>query len=300
MPFFAPPKRFLIVDGFNTLFRSHFAYQRNPLTCKVVEDGEERLQIVSALYGTLRTISSAIQNYGPERFVIALDSKGGNFRHEKYPKYKKDRKPIPEELPWQIHKLVEVLPELGWPVEMIKGYEADDIVATIVPQVKGDYDVYIMTHDKDLLQLVDTNVYHITRSTYGVQYVRGVDYVKKKFGISPKQIRDYLALKGDSADNLPGIKGIGDKTATKLLQKYGSLDKILQNAQDIKGKVGERLQNEADTAKLMYELVGLQTDAPIQGVENYEPKPPTEKALQILSELQFVSLIETMGLTRNF
>jgi DNA polymerase-1 len=303
MPFFAPPKTFLIIDSFNSIFRSHYAYKRKPLTCKIVEDGEERTQVVSALYGTLRIISSAIQNYKPDNFVVVLDSKGGNFRHELFPEYKKQRKPIPEELPWQINKLKEILPTLGWPVEAIKGYEADDIIATIVSKIEeeeDDYETYIMSQDKDLLQLVTYNVKLITRSTNNPQYQRDGMYVQDRYNLLTPQFRDYLALKGDASDNLPGIKGVGEKTATKLLNKYGDLEGILENADKIKGKIGKRLQEGADTARLMYKLVGLKTDAPISPLDEYVVGEPTEDALRLLSELGFVSLIESMGLAREF
>ena len=180
-----------------------------------------------------------MKDYGSERFIVVFDSKGKTFRNDIYPDYKANRPEMPDELRVQIQPIHDIIKAMGIPLIKLDGYEADDIIGTLAKQAekKGE-DVLISTGDKDFAQLVSK---HITLINTMTNKIMDTDGVKEKFGISAEQIIDYLTLMGDSSDNIPGVPKVGPKTAVKWLTEYNSLDCVIENAKNIKGKVGENL-----------------------------------------------------------
>ena len=217
------PKRVFVVDGYGQIYRSYFAFMTNPLKDK---DGNN----VSAVFGFFNIIMMLIRQYSPDYLIVAMDSKGKTFRHELYDQYKANRDKTPEDLHSQIPIIEHILDAMRIPHYAQEGMEADDIVATICRNASSNgIETVMVTGDKDLLQLVRNDVFALRPPRKGEKEYRlcsGVE-VKELFGVDPNQMVDYLTILGDSSDNVPGINGIGEKGAVKLLLDYGSLDEIL-------------------------------------------------------------------------
>ncbi|MFW5769778.1 MAG: 5'-3' exonuclease, partial [Spirochaetota bacterium] len=199
-----------VLDGYSLIYRSYFAFIRNPLFNPQGRNS-------SAVFGFFRTLFGFFNRYDPKFFAVALDSLTPTFRHEKYPEYKTTRDKTPQDLRDQVPVVEEILDSLGITKIRVDGMEADDIIATLAADcVSADRECYIISGDKDLLQLVGGPV-KVLLPEKGEYLELGREEVFEKLGVYPEQILDYLALIGDSADNIPGVKGIGPKTAVKLL-----------------------------------------------------------------------------------
>ncbi len=239
----------ILVDGSSYLFRAYFALP--PLSTK---QGEP----TGAMVGTINMLRKLMGEYPDEHIAVVFDTKGENFRHQLYPEYKANRAVMPDDLACQIEPLHELIKAMGLPLIMMPGIEADDIIATLACQAdqKGMKTI-IVSSDKDLAQLVNDNITMLNTMTQ-VQLDR--EGVIAKFGVPPEKIIDYLALIGDSVDNIPGVPKVGPKTAAKWLTQYGSLEEILLHADEIKGKVGENLRASLEILTLSEQLVTLDTD----------------------------------------
>ena len=241
-----------LVDGYSIIYRSYFAFINRPLT-----DPEGRN--VSAFFGFFRTLLSLFDNYNPQYFAVVMDSRVPTFRHEMYEPYKANREKAPDDLHAQIPFIEEVLGEMQVKVLRQDGVEADDIIATLARVCsESERNCYIISGDKDLLQLVDDRV-SMLRPENGKYRNIGPREVKNDYGIGAEQVIDYLALMGDSADNIPGVKGIGPKTAVKLLQKYNTLDGIYEHLEECSKGEQKKLEEGRDSAYLSRELVVLHT-----------------------------------------
>lgn len=252
-----------ILDGYALIFRSYYAFINRPLTNG---NGEN----ISAVFGFYRTLFNFLKKYKPTNFVVALDSKGPTFRDDIYPEYKANRDKAPEDLVSQFPIIIKMLKELNIPSIEAPGYEADDIIGTLaVLCEKENRECYIISGDKDLMQLVSDKVFLLRPDGKGeyLKYDRQGVFDEKM--VFPEQIIDYLSLMGDSADNIPGVQGIGPKTAAKLLDQFGSLDKIYENPEAIKAKgQREKIISGKDSAYLSKKLVILDLETPI----NITPK----------------------------
>ncbi|MCF7913962.1 MAG: DNA polymerase I, partial [Spirochaetaceae bacterium] len=241
-----------LVDGYSIIYRSYFAFINRPLT-----DSEGRN--VSALFGFFRTLLSLFDNYNPQYFAVVMDSRVPTFRHEMYEPYKANREKAPDDLHAQIPFIEEVLTAMQVKVLRQDGVEADDIIATLARVCsEAERNCYIISGDKDLLQLVDDRV-SMLRPENGKYRNIGPREVKNDYGIGAEQVIDYLSLMGDSADNIPGVKGIGPKTAVKLLQKYNTLDGIYEHLEECSKGEQKKLEEGRDSAYLSRELVVLHT-----------------------------------------
>ncbi len=249
-----PQAPIYLVDGFAIIFKNYYAMIRSPLV-------NLRGENVSALLGFVKQIQQILRHareQGSRHMAVLLDSGCATFRHEIYPEYKANRDEAPEDLSLQIGYLAKLLELWGIPAYKSPGYEADDLIATLARRASAaDHDCFIVSGDKDLYQLIDQRV-QILKPDKGRIEQHGSDYARKKWGVSPEQMRDYLALVGDSADNIPGVRGIGPKGAAKLLADYQNLDNIYAHLAEIKPdstrrKLGESKEN----AFLSYQLVGL-------------------------------------------
>jgi DNA polymerase-1 len=249
-------KRLYIIDGYGLIYRSYFAFINRPL-----RDGEGKN--VSALFGFFNTLLMLLREYRPDYLVVAMDSKGPTFRHDMYAPYKANRDKAPEDLHEQVPRIVEILEALGIPQISIQGVEADDIIATLTKSAQRfGIDSIMVTGDKDLLQLVDSHTFALRPPKKGESAYRlfGEQEVKSEFGITASQIVDYLSLLGDSSDNVPGVTGIGEKGAVKLLQEYGDLEGIYAHLDECSKGLRSKLEEGREHAKLSKDLVALRSD----------------------------------------
>ena len=245
-------KTFLIIDAFGILYRYHFIFLKRPLL-------NSKGQNVSSINGFMRTYFSLINTYPAEYVAIALDSSRKTFRNEIYKEYKENRESMPDDLRSQIPILYNLIDALGISRIVLENYEADDIVGTIAERNKKEnIKTIIYSPDKDILQLVDENVIVVASNKDNELMEYNSDMVKEKRGVYPNQIIDLLALMGDASDNIPGVKGVGEKTALKLLEEYKSLDGIYENIDSIKGKIQEKLLESKDMAYMSYKLATIE------------------------------------------
>lgn len=248
-------ERLVLVDG-NALF--HRAYHAVPhLTNK---DGDP----TNAVYGFANIMIKMMNDLKPKYVVVCWDKSSKTFRKEMYPQYKATRKSMDDELKVQVPFVKELVGALNLPFVELENYEADDIIGTFVEQSK-DYETIVVTGDKDELQLIDehTKIYML-RKGFSETHIYGLEEMIETYGLTPAEFIDLKALQGDSSDNIPGVPGVGPKTAVDLIQKYGSLDGVYQNLDDLKGKLKERLEENKELAYLSYELSKIVRDAPIK------------------------------------
>ncbi|MDR1655068.1 MAG: DNA polymerase I, partial [Treponema sp.] len=265
-----------LIDAYGLIYRSYFAFLTHPLRNS---EGKN----ISALFGFMRTLVSLLDEGAPaagggteKPLVLAavLDSRTPTFRHKMYSEYKATRQKAPADLHEQVPLVEEALNALGVKVLQAEGYEADDIIATLVRRCREEgRQCYILSSDKDLLQLVGEDVYELrplkqggnsgTGKGSGINYeLIGVSEVKAEWGVNPDRVLDLLSLTGDSSDNVPGVKGIGGKTAVKLMTRYGSLDEIYRNIAAIEGAVGKKLAEGKESAYFSKKLIQLEYQAP--------------------------------------
>lgn len=249
-------KTLLLIDGYSLIYRSYWAFIKSPIFSPAGEN-------ISAVFGFLKTLVSLIEKNNPGGIAVVMDSKVPTFRHEIYPEYKGTRDKAPDDLHAQVPVLTEILQSIKIPVISRDRYEADDIMAALARNIAGkDVAVYIVSSDKDLMQVIDNSI-HMLKYEKGNYFDVDPEGVRERLGINPEQIIDYLALIGDASDNIPGVRGIGPKTAVNLLEKFGSLEKIYNNIADCPKSTGAKLlQNKAD-AFLSKRLVTLEYDIPL-------------------------------------
>lgn len=258
-----------ILDSYGLIYRCYFAFISRPLT-------NSKGQNISALFGFFRNLHYIFQHYKPSCLVAAMDSKTKTFRHEMYPEYKATRDKTPEDLHAQIPWICDILQALGVPVLQCDGYEADDIVATVAKKCEETgRKCRILSGDKDLMQLVcETTQILKPEAGASTWKVTGAEGVKAEWGVYPDKLLDLLSLCGDKADNVPGVKGIGDKTASKLLCDFESLDGIYENIDNIKGAVQKKLIEGKENAYFSRKLITLydKVECPeIEKIFNQEP-----------------------------
>lgn len=239
----------VLVDGSSYLFRAFHALP--PLT---TASG----QPTGAIYGVLNMLRRLLKDYSPEAIAIVFDPKGGSFRNRLYAEYKANRAEMPDDLRVQIQPLHDIIRAMGLPLLIVDDMEADDVIGTLVKQAEtAGYHTVVSTGDKDMAQLVTPQTTLINTMNNKLMDVAGV---KEKFGVTPEQIIDYLTLIGDTSDNVPGVPKVGPKTAAKWLGQYGTLDAIIEHANEIKGKVGENLRAFIPQVALTRELVTIKCD----------------------------------------
>ena len=255
-------KTVYILDSYGLIFRCYFAFISRPLT-------NSRGENVSALFGFFRNFHYILQHYKPGCIVAAMDSKTKTFRHEMYDQYKATRPKTPEDLHAQVPWICEILESLGIPVLQCDGYEADDIIATVARKCRETgRTCRILSGDKDLMQLVDDTTQILKPVTGGETWkVTGIEGVEAEWGVKPPQLLDLLSLYGDSADNIPGVRGVGVKTASKLLNDYGDLDGIYAHIDEIKGAMQKKLAEGKKDAYFSRDLVRLCDTVPCTDID---------------------------------
>ncbi|HHJ17261.1 MAG TPA: DNA polymerase I [Gammaproteobacteria bacterium] len=247
----APP--FILVDGSSYLYRAFHA-----LPELSTSDGQQ----TGAIYGVLNMLRKLVETYRPQHMAVVFDAKGKTFRDELFEQYKANRPSMPPELSSQVGPLLELVQAMGLPMLQVPGVEADDVIGTLAVQASANgMNTVISTGDKDLAQLVNSRVTLINTMNASTLDEPGV---LDKFGVRPDQIIDYLALVGDTSDNIPGIPKVGPKTAAKWLKQYGSLDELVAHADEIKGKVGESLREHLDQLALSKQLATIRCDVELE------------------------------------
>ncbi|HUX07017.1 MAG TPA: DNA polymerase I [Acidobacteriota bacterium] len=282
------PERLFIIDGHALAYRSFFALIKQPMTTSRGED-------VRAVFGFATTLMSVIRDQQPEYLAVAFDPKGPTFRHEQYPQYKATRQKMPEEMRTQIPRIFELVEAFGVPTLQLEGVEADDVMASVAKKAEEQgIDVYLVTADKDFGQIVGPKVkmFNLRARESGVEII-DAEAIEEKFGVRPDQMLDLLSLMGDSSDNIPGVRGVGQKTASGLLQKYGSLEGVYEHLDDLGGKaVGKRLAEGREDAELSRSLIRLRTDVDCGKLDNLRWQAGfPQQAAELLKELEFQTLL---------
>ena len=275
-------KKIMILDGNSLLFRAFYALP--PLKTK-------KGQYTNAVYGFLSMLYKLIDTYSPEYLCVAFDPEKPTFRHQQYKDYKATRQKAPSELVQQFQLIRDVLDIHRIKRVEVEGFEADDLAGTFACAAKEQgTDVYLVTSDKDYLQLIDENV-KVILTKKGVSNTEEMDLksMEEEYGLTPEQFVDLKALMGDSSDNIPGVSGVGEKTALKLMQEYKSLDNIYENIDSIKGKLKEKLEADKMQAYMSQTLARIITDIPIEfDIEEFKmQKPDMKKLSELYDELEF-------------
>lgn len=284
-------KPLILVDGSSYLFRAFHAMP-SLTNSKGLPTG--------AIYGVVAMLKKLMNNYQPEHIAVVFDASGPTFRNDMYAEYKANRPPMPDDLRVQIDPLYELVEALGLPIIVMKGVEADDVIGTLARRASRDkMPVLISTGDKDMAQLVDE---YVTLSNSMTETTMDRSGVIEKFGVPPERIIDYLALMGDTVDNIPGVYGVGPKTAAKWINEIGSLDDVIAQADNVKGKAGENLRAAIAHLPLSRDLATIKCDIALK--EDYEalkPRAPKiEKLRELFTELEFKSwLKETLNVTES-
>ena len=277
------PKKFLLIDCHSIIFRSYFAFIKNPLK-------NSKGETTSGIYGFLNTLDKIKSRLPTDYIGFVFDAPGETFRDKVFKEYKATRPPPPKDIPFQITKVKEIAQYLGISSYEVEGYEADDILATLAKKLKGYGEVYVVTSDKDLLQLVGGNIY--VYDAYR-DFIYDTEQVVAKFGLPPERIADYLALTGDSIDNIPGVPGIGPQRALEILKKYADLDEAIKN--------DKRIAEHEESVRLSKSLVDLHCEVPLKfSLDELKVKTPDiERLMSILVELEFHSYLKEWGQRRK-
>ena len=281
----AESKQLILVDGSSYLFRAFHALP--PLT-------NSKQQDTGAVKGVINMIRSLMKNYEDSNIAIVFDAKGKTFRSKIYTEYKANRPPMPDELRSQIQPIHQIIEAMGLPLLIISDVEADDVIGTLSGQAtEAGISTLISTGDKDLAQLVNDKVTLINTMT---NELLNNESVVAKFGVAPNRIIDYLALMGDKSDNIPGVPSVGPKTAVKWLLEYGSMEGVIENAEAIGGKVGEKLRDNIDLLRLSYELATIKMDVvlDVKIPELVAGQADKQKLHELFSEMEFKSWIKEL------
>lgn len=279
--------KLFLLDAYALIYRSYYAFIRNP---RINSKGLN----TSAIMGFCNTLHEVITKEHPDYIGVAFDH-GKTFRHEAYPEYKAQREETPEDIKASVPIIKEILSGYHIPILQVDGYEADDVIGTVATKAGANgIETYMLTPDKDYGQLIKPNVY-MYRPRHGGGYdVIGEKEVEEKYGITtPLQVIDLLALMGDSADNFPGCPGVGEKTAVKLINQFGSVNNLLANTDKLKGKMKEKVEGAVDDIKMSYFLATIKTDVPMADLKLDDLKlvdPDVEKLDKIFTDLEFKTL----------
>ncbi|MFP5502318.1 MAG: DNA polymerase I, partial [Candidatus Sericytochromatia bacterium] len=288
------PKRLVLIDGHALAYRAHFALMKRGFATK---DGRP----TGAVYGFLKMLLEVIKNLRPACLAVSFDMASPTFRHESFTDYKAHRKPMDDDLVLQMQPLRDVVRAFEIPIYELAGYEADDVIGTISKQAAAEgYEVLIVTGDRDAFQLVDDRVkVLLPTSGVGDLAVFGPEEVRAKMGVSPAQIPDLKGIMGDTSDNIPGVPGIGEKGAVKLLSEFGTLDNLYKHLDEVKGKTQDKLREHEELARLSLKLATIDRDAPVNiDIEACHLNVPDLAQLtKVLEDLEFTTIIRQLPQT---
>lgn len=285
-------KKLFLLDAYALIYRAYYALIRTP---RITSKGFN----TSAIFGFCNTLDDLLRKESPSHIAVCFDPKGGTFRHEVYPEYKAQRDAQPEDITNSIPYIKEIIKAHNIPVVEVPGYEADDVIGTLATRAcKEGYTTYMMTPDKDYGQLVTDCIYMYRPALKGAGFeVRGVKEVCDRYGISsPRQVIDLLALEGDASDNIPGCPGVGEKTAVKLIEEWGSVENLLENTASLKGALQKKIVENADKIKFSKFLVTIKTDVPVDlEIDDLARRADdTDRLKEIYKELEFYSFVKRL------
>jgi DNA polymerase-1 len=278
-------KRLYLLDAYALIFRGYFAFIKNP---RINSKGMD----TSAIMGFMNALMDVIKREKPDHLAVAFDKGGSDVRNEMFPEYKAHRDETPEAIKIAVPYIQELLKAMHIPIIEKSGYEADDLIGTLAKQAeKEGFKVFMVTPDKDFAQLVSENIFMYKPARMGNDIeIWGVEEVKQKFEIErPEQVIDFLGMMGDSADNIPGLPGVGEKTAKKFLAEYGTLENLLANTHQLKGAIKDKIETNAELGLLSKKLATILLDCPVTfDATDFElSKPDVEKTDALFNELEF-------------
>ncbi|WP_411894249.1 DNA polymerase I [Winogradskyella sp. A2] len=282
-------KRLFLVDAYALIFRGYYAFIKNP---RINSKGED----TSAIMGFMNSLLDVIKRERPDHLAVCFDKGGSADRVEMYEAYKANRDETPEGIKTAVPYIHEILKAMHIPIMVKEGFEADDVIGTLSRQAeKEGYKVFMVTPDKDFAQLVTDNIF-MYRPVFGGGYETwGIPEVQKKFEVkTPDQVIDFLGMMGDASDNIPGLPGVGEKTAKKFINQFGSMEGLLSNTDQLKGKMKEKVEANAELGKLSKELARIMLDVPVDfDAKDFElDHPDIEKVKEIFQDLEFRRLTE--------
>ena len=278
-------KRLFLLDAYALIFRGYYAFIKNP---RINSKGMD----TSAIMGFMNALMDVIKREKPDHLAVAFDKGGSVYRYEMYQEYKAHRDETPEAIKIAVPYIQELLKAMHIPIIEVAGFEADDLIGTIAKQAeKENYQVFMVTPDKDFAQLVSENIFMYKPARMGNDIeIWGIPEVLAKFEIeNPLQVIDFLGMMGDAADNIPGLPGVGEVTAKKLLKEFGSMENLLANTDKLKGALKEKIEANKDKGILSKKLATILLDCPVVFNESdYElTKPDVEKTDVLFQELEF-------------
>ena len=284
-------KRLFLIDAYALIFRGYYAFIKNP---RINSKGLD----TSAILGFTNSLFDVIKRENPDYLAVCFDKGGSQDRLEIFSEYKANRDETPEAIKIAVPFIEQILKALNIPVVVKKGYEADDIIGTLSKKAEQEgYQTFMVTPDKDFAQLVTENIFMYKPMFGGGYEVWGVEEVKNKFEVTdPIQVIDFLGMKGDSADNIPGLPGVGDKTAKKFIAEYGSMEKLLANTDELKGKLKEKIETNKELGLLSKKLATIILDVPVDFSPNEFKFKVTDllEVKDVFRELEFRRLIESV------
>ena len=289
-------KTLLLIDAYAMIYRAYYAFIRAP---RMNSRGEN----TSAIFGFVVTFEDLIKRLKPSHIAVAFDPAGPTFRHEAFEQYKAQRQETPEDIRWAVPRIKQILQAMNIPVLEVAGYEADDVIGTVAHKAeKEGFEVYMATPDKDYGQLVTDHIYmYRPRHTGGFEKL-GPQEVCEKYGLQHQsQVIDLLGLMGDSSDNIPGCKGVGEKTAVQLLQQFGSIDNLLAHTDQLKGALQRKVQEQVEDIRFSYFLATIKTDVPMEFDAQalvYQDKD-WDKLAPLYRELEFNSLLKQAPIAKD-
>ena len=282
-------KRLFLVDAYALIFRGYYAFIKNP---RINSKGED----TSAIMGFMNSLLDVIKRERPDHLAVCFDKGGSADRVEMYEAYKANRDETPEGIKTAVPYIYEILKAMHIPIMVKEGYEADDVIGTLSRQAENEgYKVFMVTPDKDFAQLVTDNIF-MYRPVFGGGYETwGIPEVQKKFEVErPEQVIDFLGMMGDASDNIPGLPGVGEKTAKKFINQFGSMEGLLENTDQLKGKMKEKVEANAELGKLSKELARIMLDVPVTfDAKDFQlDHPDIEKVKEIFTNLEFRRLTD--------
>ena len=288
-------KRVFLVDAFALIFRGYYAFIKNP---RINSKGVD----TSAIMGFMNSLLDVIKRERPDHLAVCFDKGGSVDRVEMFEAYKANRDETPEAIKIAVPYIQEILKAMHIPIMVKAGFEADDVIGTLSKQAeKEGYKTFMVTPDKDFAQLVSENIFMYKPRFGGGYDIWGVPEVQEKFGvIEPEQVIDFLGMMGDSADNIPGLPGVGEKTAKKFLAAYGSMENLFENTHELKGKMKEKVENSKELGLLSKKLATIMLDVPVTfDAKDFElNQPDIPKVTELFNELEFRNLL--VNFTRTF
>ena len=282
-------KRLFLVDAYALIFRGYYAFIKNP---RINSKGQD----TSAIFGFMNSLLDVIKRERPDHLAVCFDKGGSVDRVEMYEAYKANRDETPEGISTAIPHICDILNAMHIPIMVKEGYEADDVIGTLSRQAeKAGYKTFMVTPDKDFAQLVTENIFMYRPKSFGGGYETwGIDEVKKRFEVeNPMQVIDFLGMMGDASDNIPGLPGVGEKTAKKFIKEYGSMENLLANTHELKGKMKENIEANKELGILSKTLATIMLDVPVDFHEkDFElSQPDFEEVTKIFEELEFRQLL---------